>query len=159
MPAPKGNKNAKGNKGGGRPTSYRDEFVELAYQLSLLGATDAQMADAMNVDESTINNWKKAHVEFFEALKKGKTIADAEVAQALYHRALGYEHSDVHITNYQGEITETDIIKHYPPDTAAAFIWLKNRSGWRDKQEVEHSGGVNMIYDPVLDGPLPDDEE
>ncbi len=89
--------------------------------------------------------------------KKGKEIADAEVAKALYRRALGYEHPDVHITNYQGEITETEIIKYYPPDTAAAFIWLKNRSGWRDKQEVEHSGGVNMIYDPVLDGPIPDD--
>lgn len=143
----------------GRPTDYKPEYDEQAYKLCLLGLTDAQMGEIFSVSEQTINAWKHAHPSFLESLKKGKEVADAEVAKALYHRALGYEHPDVHITNYQGEITETEIIKHYPPDTAAAFIWLKNRSGWRDKQEVEHSGGVNMIYDPVLDGPIPDDTE
>jgi hypothetical protein len=28
---------------------------------------------------------------------------------------------------------------YYPPDTAAAFIWLKNRQGWKN----ESSGGEN----------------
>jgi hypothetical protein len=86
------------------------------------------------VTEKTIRNWKK-RLEFITALKKGKVDADARVAEALYHRALGYSHPDVHISNYQGDITITDITKHYPPDTAAAFIWLKNRAGWKDKTE------------------------
>jgi len=48
----------------------------------------------------------------------------------------------VHISNYQGDVTVTEVTKHYPPDTAAAFIWLKNRRPdlWRDKQEHQLSG-------------------
>ena len=32
--------------------------------------------------------------------------------------------------------------EHFPPDTAAAFIWLKNRQPdrWRDKKEVHETG-------------------
>lgn len=50
----------------------------------------------------------------------------------------------MHISNYQGDVTITPIVKHYPPDTAAAFIWLKNRAGWRDKQEVDHTVAASV---------------
>jgi hypothetical protein len=32
--------------------------------------------------------------------------------------------------------------EHYPPDTAAASLWLRNRRSdkWRDKHEHEHGG-------------------
>jgi hypothetical protein len=121
----------------GRPTDYRIDHAEMAYKLCLLGATDVQLAEFFNVSTATINNWKKIHPKFLESIKRGKIIADAEMAEALYKRGIGYEHPDVHISNYQGEITITELTKHYPPDTAAAFIWLKNRAGWQDKKEVE----------------------
>lgn len=123
----------------GRPTKYKPEFCEKAYKLCLLSAIDKDLADFFETSEVTINAWKKAHPEFFKSLKKGKIQADANVAEKLYQRACGYSHPDVHISNYQGEITITKIKKHYPPDTAAAFIWLKNRAGWKDKQETEHT--------------------
>lgn len=125
----------------GRPTDYREEYNLQAEKLCKLGATDAELADFFEVDESTINNWKIAHIEFFESIKKGKDLADAEVAEKLYHRATGYSHEDVDIKMYEGEIITTPLIKHYPPDTAAAIFWLKNRQSkkWRDKQQMEHS--------------------
>lgn len=146
MAAPKGNKNAKGNGGGGRKSSYTPELCEWAEKLAKLGATDKEIGDSFGVSESTINRWKLEHVEFLESLKKGKIFADANVAQALYHRACGYSHEDVHISNFQGEITLTPIVKHYPPDTAAAFIWLKNRQSkyWRDKVD-ETSSSVDLV--------------
>ena len=58
----------------------------------------------------------------------------------------------MHISNYQGQVTLTPIIKHYPPDTTAAIFWLKNRKTdqWRDKQDVEHSGSVGVtIVDDI----------
>lgn len=122
----------------GRPTDYKVEYVEQAFRLCLLGATDKDMADFFDVCEDTINEWKKVHPEFSESLKRGKIKADAEVANSLYHRALGYEHPEDKIFCTNGEVTTVETIKHYPPDTAAAFIWLKNRAGWRDKQEVFH---------------------
>jgi hypothetical protein len=126
---------------GGRPTKYKPEYAEQGYKLALLGLTDVQLSEFFEVNESTIHEWKKAHPEFSEALKKGKLIADSEVAVSLYERACGYEHEDLHISNYQGEITKTKLTKHYPPDTAAAFIWLKNRQGWRDRQELTGKDG------------------
>lgn len=120
----------------GRPTKYTKGLNSLVYKLCLLNAIDTQIAEVLGISEVTLNAWKKKYPSFFKSIKKGKEQADAEVAKALFHRACGYSHPDVHISNYQGEITITNITKHYPPDTAAAFIWLKNRAGWKDKSEI-----------------------
>ena len=107
----------------------------------MLGATDKELADFFETTEQTINNWKHDFPEFFESIKKGKEQADSNVADRLYQRAMGYEHDDVHIANYQGEAIITPIRKYYPPDTTAAIFWLKNRQkdNWRDRQEVDHT--------------------
>lgn len=127
---------------GGRPTKYKEEYNEQVRKLCLLGATDERIGNFFEVDEATVNRWKIEYPEFRESIREGKETADANVADALYNRALGYSHKQDHISNFQGEITITPTTKHYPPDTGAAFIWLKNRGGWKDKQEVEHSGEV-----------------
>lgn len=124
----------------GRPTDYKEEYDDLAYKFCLLGATDKQMAGFFDVSEQTLNSWKTKFPKFLESLKEGKISADAKVAHALYHRAKGYTHPEVHVSNYRGEITLTPIIKHYAPDTAACMIWLKNRAGWRDSREQD--GGI-----------------
>jgi len=136
---------------GGRPSKYDAKYDDQAYKLCLLGADDSQLADFFEVNEDTINEWKKRHPTFSESLKTGKGIADANVAKSLYHRATGYEHPEVDIKMYEGEIIITDITKRYPPDTTAAIFWLKNRqrSKWRDKQDVEHTGrdGAPIVFD------------
>lgn len=123
----------------GAPSLYKTEYNEQARKLCLLGATDAELGDFFNVDERTINNWKVEFPEFFQSIKKGKEYADANVANKLYNRALGYEHEEDKIFNDQGVPLIVPTIKHYPPDTAAAIFWLKNRqpAKWREKQEVE----------------------
>ncbi|CAK0749801.1 conserved hypothetical protein [Gammaproteobacteria bacterium] len=131
----------------GRPSVYREEYAEQAYKLCLLGATDAELADFFRVVEETINNWKHDYPEFLKSIKMGKTSADAEVAESLYKRALGYSHPDVYVSSFKGEITVTDIVKHYPPDTGAAFIWLKNRQPqkWKDKIELKEDINLNVF--------------
>lgn len=118
---------------GGRPTDYRPEMAEQAEKLCRLGATDKELAEFFGVTEQTVNNWKTSQPGFFESLKRGKILADAEVAHSLYSRALGSE--------------------DYPPDTAACIFWLKNRqpTKWRDKTATEHSGRVAMTHEQWLD--------
>lgn len=130
----------------GRPTDYKIEFNEQAEKLCKLGFTDAELGEFFEVTETTINNWKIKHPEFFESIRKGKDLADADVAEKLYQRATGYSHPDVDIKVIDGEIVQTELIKHYPPDTAAAIIWLKNRQKvkWRDRYEHEHSGNIDI---------------
>jgi len=130
----------------GRPTKYDVKYNEQVYKLCLLGATDIELADFFEVSESTINLWKLEYPDFSESIKRGKETADATVAESLYKRANGYEHPDVDIKMYEGQIIQTELIKHYPPDTTAAIFWLKNRKStqWRDKQEIEHSGNITL---------------
>lgn len=129
-------------KKNGRPTAYKEEYNEQVRKLCLLGATDERIGNFFNVSEATVNNWKIQHPRFFESIREGKEVADANVANALYNKAIGFSHKEMKVFNNQGEILTHEVDKHYPPDTGAAFIWLKNRGGWKDKQEVEHSGEV-----------------
>jgi glycosylphosphatidylinositol transamidase (GPIT) subunit GPI8 len=123
--------------GAGRPTSYRDEYVEQAEKLSLLGATDIQIADFFGVSESTLNLWKHTHQKFSESLKVGKTEADRNVVRSLYRKAVGYEFDSVKIfCNKDGEITQVPYREVVPPSDTACIFWLKNRQrkDWQDKQ-------------------------
>lgn len=126
----------------GRPSKYQEQFAEQARKLCLLGATDKELADFFEVAEDTIHEWKKVHSEFSESVKRGKTQADADVADRLYQRAMGYEHPEIDVRVVMGAIVQTPIRKIYAPDPTAAIFWLKNRQRdkWRDKQDHEHSG-------------------
>lgn len=128
----------------GRPSKYQDAFPEQARKLCLLGATDPELADFFEVNVDTIHEWKKVHPEFSDAIKSGKVQADANVADRLYQRAMGFEHPEVHISNYQGQITQTPITKIYAPDTTAGIFWLKNRQRiyWPDRQLVDVDVGL-----------------
>ncbi len=130
----------------GRPTSYEEVFNEQAYKLCLLGSTDAQLADFFEVCEATINNWKHDYPEFLESIKKGKKVADSEVANSLYQRAKGYSHPEDKIFNNNGEPLIVSTTKHYPPDATSGIFWLKNRDKetWRDSQDRNHTGGINL---------------
>lgn len=123
----------------GAPTKYKPEHNEQVYKLCLLGATDKEIADIFGICEATLNNWKADYPEFLESIKRGKDDADANVADRLYQRAMGYEHKEDQIFQYQGKPVIVPTVKHYPPDPTAAIFWLKNRQRgkWSDKQEVE----------------------
>lgn len=141
-------------RGVGRPSAYHSSYAEVANKLCLaFGATDAQLADWFGVSEQTVNAWKGAHPEFLESIKHGKTLADANVALALYERATGYSHPDVQVSVWQGEAIVTPITKHYPPDVGAAKYWLNNRQPerWRNQVEIEVSRPSTVASVEVLD--------
>lgn len=122
-----------------RPSKYKPEFAKLARKAcEILGATNAELAELLEVSLATIYNWKLEHKEFLDALNLGKEISDKRVEKSLYDRAMGYSHMETKVFCNNGEITTTDVMKHYPPSDVACIFWLKNRrpDDWRDKQEV-----------------------
>lgn len=131
----------------GRPTLYKPEYAELAFKFCLMGATNERLAEFFDVAVATVSNWMNEHPEFLDAIKHGRVQADGEIAHALYHRAKGYSHPAVKIfaDPKTGAQQIVDYTEHYPPDTAAAFIWLKNRAGWKDKQEITGADGKDLI--------------
>lgn len=134
----------------GRPSLYKEEYCEQAKKLCLLGAIDTEIADFFGVCEKTLNNWKHEHPEFLQSIKEGKLIADAEVANSLYNRAIGYSHHEDKIFNNNGEPLIVPTTKHYPPDPTSIAIWLNNRQSAKWRQRQEEAAGAD-IADALLE--------
>lgn len=145
----------------GRPTKYKKEYCKQVYKLTLLGATDKEIANFFDVEEKTINNWKESHPEFLQSLKDGKIKADAQVAESLFKRANGYEYEEIR-EERKGDIviSKTVTTKQVAPDVAAINIWLKNRRGrvreeegqrWADRQEIDHTSKGEQIKGITFD--------
>lgn len=115
------------------------DLVHKAYICARDGLTDPALAQLLGVSKATINQWKIQHPEFLDALKYTKQELDDTVQDALYQRACGYQHPETKVfyDGKIGEIVTHELVKQYPPDTAAAFIWLKNRQSehWADVRE------------------------
>lgn len=108
------------------------------------------------MEESTLDKWRKAQPDFSAAYEAGGEAADAEVALALKHRAMGYSHKAEKIMLGPGGIVlREEYIEHYPPDTAAASLWLSNRQRgrWKLKPDEETNANVNI----KITGGLPDE--
>ncbi len=145
----------------GRPTKYKPEYAKMAYKLCLLKkATDKELAEIFDTTEQTVNSWKQNYPEFLESIKKGKELADAQVAASLYERATGYSHPEDKIFQYEGVPVVVPTIKHYAPETAAGIFWLKNRQRlhWRDKIEHDVSNAGKPVKVMFVSPELQDDD-
>ena len=104
------------------------------------GFTLREMCERLHISHESWCQYLHKYPEFSESIKLNKEVADYRVEDALYFKAIGYELEEEHyegIDEHGNAIIHTSK-KRFPPDTAAAFIWLKNRrpSKWRDKSEV-----------------------
>ena len=90
------------------------------------GLTDEQIAKNMGVAYSTFREWVKKFPTISAALKNNKEIADYQVENALYLKAIS-------------------------GDVGACCFWLKNRrpDRWRDKPDHTGGHGEVQIIDDV----------
>lgn len=110
---------------------WNEDRPRVAYKLALLGHTDKEMADVMGVDISTFDQWKRDRARFRKMIKKGKDLADAEVAHSLFKRATGYSYIEDHVTLCKGKVIVRPVRKHIPADVAAQKLWLQARQRGR----------------------------
>ncbi len=122
-------------------TPIAEDFLKHAANYAMLGAVEKDLAQFFSISIGTLRRWLETYPEFAEAIQIGNDYADARVEQAMFHRAIGYEHPDVHISNFQGLVTITSITKYYPPDVKAGLAWLYNRrpDEWKDKRSVDYT--------------------
>ena len=128
------------------------------------GLTMEEIAENMDISRSTLNEWAKKYSDISDTLKKNKEIADRNVENSLYERALGGIHKvlkafKVKETYYdsQGRKCEKEHIEKHeeevyiPGDTTAQIFWLKNRKPevWKDKQIVEAEVGTKKLEDLI----------
>ena len=115
------------------------------------GLTDEQIAQNIGIARSTLSVWKNRFIDISDSLKRGKEVIDRQVENALLKRALGYEYEEVKMVVEKDEKgnekkRQEKVIKKVVPDTTAQIFWLKNRKPveWRDRQNIEHSGHVDI---------------
>lgn len=139
----------------GQPTKYRINFCKPARALCERGATHEDLAKYFEVNVESIYEWKKVHPEFSNAIKDAKLDFDTRVERALYERAIGYSHEDVHFAVCNGELVSSPTTKHYPPDATSMIFWLKNRKPkeWREKTDValQNADGSNIVPQSLID--------
>ncbi|MCL5883862.1 MAG: helix-turn-helix domain-containing protein [Deltaproteobacteria bacterium] len=144
------------SKKAGRPTLFKKEYVRYVRNLARLGALEKDIADFFGISVKTLELWKRTNREFIGAMREGRIMADAEIADSLYHRARGYSHRAVKIfaDPKSGKQLVVPFTEHYPPDTAACSLWLRNRQPklWRDKIEVSH--GVEKSLEDLVTGSM-----
>lgn len=115
----------------GRPTKYRPEYCQIAEDTLSEGLSQAVLAGKLNVDEDTITNWKAEHEEFFGAIKRGSSKG-----RELWER-MGIQGASGQIDGFN----------------ATSWIFnMKNRFGWRDRQEVFGEGGGALVVQIVKHG-------
>ncbi|KHD34352.1 hypothetical protein NL50_17325 [Clostridium acetobutylicum] len=122
------------------------------------GLTEEQIAHNLGIGRTTLNDYKNKYPSFMNALKKGKEVIDMEVENALLKSALGFKYKEEAITN-KGEVVEVE--RYEKPNTTAIIFWLKNRqkTKWRDKQDIEHSGEVTQNVKAKIDLTKLDDKD
>ena len=134
----------------------KDENLAKVTKWAKDGLFDCQIAEKMGINKSTFYEWLKSYSEFSDAIKKGKEIADKEIVNVLYKRALGYSYKEIreeYAVNADGvdnegkskkEITVT--YKSEPPNTAALIYWLNNRrpDEWSNKSKLDVNGNINI---------------
>lgn len=120
------------------------------------GTIDEDIAKKLGVAYSTFRVYVDKYPALSAALKRGKEVADIEVENALFRRAIGYQYDEVTkelktiVDEEKGVIdvlVETKrVTKEVQPDVAAQIFWLKNRrpDKWRDKQDIQHSGSMDV---------------
>lgn len=99
----------------GRPSEFDEEYVPEAVTMAAAGATDAEIAEGLGIDRSTLRRWFLAYPQLNAAVKAAKEQIDQRVVRSLFKRAVE------------------------DGDTTAHIFWLKNRmpAEWRDRKETE----------------------
>lgn len=106
----------------GRPTNYTPDICEKVIPLLKQGMSIAELGLELEVGYTTIYEWMDKHPEFAQAIKHGR-----EYSQGHWER--------------EGRIALRD--KEF--NSTLWYMNMKNRFGWKDKQETEHGASESLM--------------
>jgi hypothetical protein len=116
----------------GRPTKYRPEMCEVVVKSGAEGKTLLGMANDLDIQRETLNEWMKTHPEFSDAVKEG-----LQKSQAWWED--------------QGRIATFGGTKNFNP---TSYIFnMKNRfpSDWREKQDVDLTSSDGTMTPQIIE--------
>lgn len=133
---------------------YEDTFPLLAEGWAREGLIDKQIAKNLGISLAAFYKYQNEHLEFMEAIKRGKAPVDVEVENALLERAKGFDYEETQIEFKPKEADEKEakpmkikkITKKVLADPVSIIFWLKNRKPkkWRDRHEMAVGGSEEL---------------
>jgi len=121
---------------GGAKTKIHKIQLRKVKQLAAKGFTQAEIAHFFDISLTVLKTYKKKEEKFMTAIEEGKKIANSRIERSLYERARGYSHLEEKVFCSEGQIVTHQTRKHYPPETAAISLFLRNRDpkNWLNDQ-------------------------
>ncbi len=107
-----------------RPSKYKSSFCRQVVNLMKEGASKTEVAAELDINRDTLYLWCKKYPEFSDAIKRGEGLS-----QAWWER--------------QGRTSLRDKEFNY----TGWYMNMKNRFGWRDKNEqaITGPGGDSIV--------------
>jgi hypothetical protein len=110
--------------------------------IAMRGLSDDEMAPMLGISPTLLESWKAYYPSFAVAIDEGRTFADAQVIQALYNNAVGFEYETDEVVRTRRGADVVTVKKRALPETQAQKFWLANRSSyWRGEQNHAHRVG------------------
>lgn len=121
--------------------SFSQGMLKEAEKLCKLGMTNKQLSEFYEVSSDTISDWIKNCGDFRKAVVNGRAIADANVADATYQNAVGYEMKVEEPFKTKEGYQLVSYTKKFKPDVNAQKFWLSTRrkADWREKSESHNT--------------------
>ncbi len=131
-----------------RPTKYRKEFVDMLPDLMKNGEGVCEVCVKLGISRDTFFEWVKVHKPFSDAYTRARILCQAwwekQGRAGLYDRFVTEDDIDPETKKPTGRKKKTHLVMN-------SGLWAKNVScrfpdDWRDKQAIEHSGGVSAVH-------------
>lgn len=137
----------------GRPTKFKPEYVNIIKSMCKLGAIVPEIAEALEVAESTVKLWAVKHPEVREAMTLGREEADERVVNSLYMSACGYERDEEEIKVIDGQVVRVPVRKWYPAVPTSMIYWTRNRlrKEWTNAPEAENTDDMSAVLSKLID--------
>ena len=139
------------------PFEITEEVCKKAKSLAAQGMNLEQIANCLGIHYDTLNEKKKEFSEFSESIKEGQAQGIGIITSKLFGRGKGVTLSKTVTVEKDGKSESTTTTTDILPDVTAQIFYLKNRAGWTDRSEIDHSiglghnGGVSRASG-ILDG-------
>lgn len=140
---------SKGNRG-----KIRKQVLRFIRQ-ELRTPTVQELVELTGLTDKTVSRHLE-NIKLGDGSANPYQVLTHDVMMKLYARATGYSHPAVKImavSQGKGEASEVerhDYTERYPPDTAAAKLWMQLVHGFSEKTQHEHSGEVTNPAPPVI---------
>lgn len=139
---------------------YDKSFDVVARKIVTLGGTLSDLAEALGIDEQSVRLMALREPSFNEAIRDGRRDDIATAESSLHRRMTGFyaPEEKIFYNSQDDKVIRVQTDRYYPPDTAAAIFWLKNRAPneWKDRRELTMPDAPNKRLKIVIEDVDPD---